>query len=423
TKIKKHIFEFLKNKPNIIFTRADKENIIVALLDKDSYINKVNQMLQVTKKITSKLKTLLTRWKDQSYISPECYKYFNCNDGLLSLVCGLPKVHKPLICPFIIIVSSIDSLLYKLVTFLQKILHDSIPMATNHIKNNFDLVNKLKGNINNGISLISFVVISLFTNFHIKKMQHTYRDEFLMAIRFVLNFTYFSYYDNYIYQQKFGITMINAILDKFNLFHSKLQFTLEVGTRINFLDIMIIISNNIIKFDKNLDFIIKVLLDNKRMKSLINKKTLIQNKKTDNEDVIKNSWFTISFNEYNFNKFKHITKDLNMRLFFFSMNKKDPLSKLSRKNVIYKIKCKDYNATYIEQALRQLKLKTRITEHKRNIRKMTEKCFKKCIGKPGTSLDSSEQKCVAMCMDRYMDSFNLVSKTYSERLQRERNRM
>ncbi|KYQ47584.1 Mitochondrial import inner membrane translocase subunit Tim13-B [Trachymyrmex zeteki] len=55
--------------------------------------------------------------------------------------------------------------------------------------------------------------------------------------------------------------------------------------------------------------------------------------------------------------------------------------------------------------------------------KMTEKCFKKCISKPGTSLDSSEQKCVAMCMDRYMDSFNLVSKTYSERLQRERNRM
>ncbi|KYN43494.1 Mitochondrial import inner membrane translocase subunit Tim13-B [Trachymyrmex septentrionalis] len=55
--------------------------------------------------------------------------------------------------------------------------------------------------------------------------------------------------------------------------------------------------------------------------------------------------------------------------------------------------------------------------------KMTEKCFKKCIGKPGTSLDSSEQKCIAMCMDRYLDSFNLVSKSYSERLQKERNRM
>lgn len=32
--------------------------------------------------------------------------------------------------------------------------------------------------------------------------------------------------------------------------------------------------------------------------------------------------------------------------------------------------------------------------------KMTEKCFKKCVNKPGTELDNSEQKCVAMCMDR-----------------------
>jgi len=44
-------------------------------------------------------------------------------------------------------------------------------------------------------------------------------------------------------------TMINAMLDKFNLLHPRLQFILEVGTdRINFLDSTIIISNNI-KFD------------------------------------------------------------------------------------------------------------------------------------------------------------------------------
>jgi len=44
-------------------------------------------------------------------------------------------------------------------------------------------------------------------------------------------------------------TMINAMLDKFNLLHPRLQFILEVGIdRINFLDTTIIISNNI-KFD------------------------------------------------------------------------------------------------------------------------------------------------------------------------------
>lgn len=35
----------------------------------------------------------------------------------------------------------------------------------------------------------------------------------------------------------------------------------------------------------------------------------------------------------------------------------------------------------------------------------------------------SSQKCIAMCMDRYMDSWNTVSKTYNSRLQRERARM
>lgn len=36
---------------------------------------------------------------------------------------------------------------------------------------------------------------------------------------------------------------------------------------------------------------------------------------------------------------------------------------------------------------------------------------------------SLSQKCIAMCMDRYMDSWNTVSKTYNSRLQRERARM
>ena len=34
------------------------------------------------------------------------------------------------------------------------------------------------------------------------------------------------------------------------------------------------------------------------------------------------------------------------------------------------------------------------------IKKVTDKCFKKCITSPGSSMGSSDQKCVAMCMDR-----------------------
>ena len=53
------------------------------------------------------------------------------------------------------------------------------------------------------------------------------------------------------------------------------------------------------------------------------------------------------------------------------------------------------------------------------LEKMSEKCFHKCIIKPGSSLDHSEQKCVSLCMDRYIDSWNLVQQTYSQRIQRE----
>jgi len=43
---------------------------------------------------------------------------------------------------------------------------------------------------------------------------------------------------------------INWILDAFNSFHTRLQFTLEVeGDRINFLDTIIILHNNKIKLD------------------------------------------------------------------------------------------------------------------------------------------------------------------------------
>ncbi|XP_008555408.1 mitochondrial import inner membrane translocase subunit Tim13 [Microplitis demolitor] len=76
-----------------------------------------------------------------------------------------------------------------------------------------------------------------------------------------------------------------------------------------------------------------------------------------------------------------------------------------------------------DELMQQVKQEIAVANAQELLTKITEKCFKKCIVKPGTSLDSSEQKCVAMCMDRYMDAFNVVSKAYSNRLQRERNRL
>jgi len=63
--------KFIKNNPNLIYTRADKGNITVTL-NKSDYINKIEEMLSdketytlikkdPTKKLTNDIRDLLTR--------------------------------------------------------------------------------------------------------------------------------------------------------------------------------------------------------------------------------------------------------------------------------------------------------------------------------------------------------------------------
>ncbi|XP_008329193.1 mitochondrial import inner membrane translocase subunit Tim13 [Cynoglossus semilaevis] len=73
--------------------------------------------------------------------------------------------------------------------------------------------------------------------------------------------------------------------------------------------------------------------------------------------------------------------------------------------------------------MEQVKVQIAVANAQELLKRVTDKCFKKCISRPGNSLDNSEQKCLAMCMDRYMDTWNTVSKTYNSRLQKERSHM
>lgn len=57
------------------------------------------------------------------------------------------------------------------------------------------------------------------------------------------------------------------------------------------------------------------------------------------------------------------------------------------------------------------------------INKASDKCFAKCIVKPGTSLSSSDEACLSRCLDRYMEAFTLVSRTYTARISRESSQM
>ncbi|KAJ1505132.1 hypothetical protein HMI55_001730 [Coelomomyces lativittatus] len=64
-----------------------------------------------------------------------------------------------------------------------------------------------------------------------------------------------------------------------------------------------------------------------------------------------------------------------------------------------------------------LKQKGRLNAKFQN--KVSEACFTKCISKPGTKLDSSDETCLSKCMDRYLEAWDIVSKAYVSRIQKE----
>lgn len=46
---------------------------------------------------------------------------------------------------------------------------------------------------------------------------------------------------------------------------------------------------------------------------------------------------------------------------------------------------------------------------------ITQKCFEKCVSRPGSQLDTKQQSCLAMCMDRYIDTMQAVSHRVMQR--------
>jgi len=122
--------KFMKNNPNIIFTKADKGGVTVAL-DKNEYTHKIDEMLNDNdtyikikkdpiKKLTSDIRSMLARWRSKGYINNGTYSRIYCSDGNLPRAHGLPKIHKPSF-TFRFIISSIDSPTHSLANYLHDI--------------------------------------------------------------------------------------------------------------------------------------------------------------------------------------------------------------------------------------------------------------------------------------------------------------
>jgi len=218
---------FIRNNPDIIFTRADKGNTTVILERKD-YFKKINDMLLDTNiytiikrdpsnKMICNLRSLLTRWKNSNYISSAKYKSLYHSEGILPRAYGLP-IHKDT--AFRLIISSVDSPFYSLASFLQGIIIKHVPNTFSHIENSFKLMEKLKDIfISDNHILISLDVNCLFTVFHLTWLSIVLlrwghiansgsisREEFLNALKLIFDSTYFRI-DGVIYKQNLGTPM------------------------------------------------------------------------------------------------------------------------------------------------------------------------------------------------------------------------
>mmetsp|Transcript_23550 Transcript_23550/g.19776 ORF Transcript_23550/g.19776 Transcript_23550/m.19776 type:complete len:82 (+) Transcript_23550:1-246(+) len=69
-------------------------------------------------------------------------------------------------------------------------------------------------------------------------------------------------------------------------------------------------------------------------------------------------------------------------------------ARATKEEIIQQVK-QEYDANMMQEVYNQI----------------TAKCFQKCIGKPGDKLDKEEQKCLAKCVDRYIDSREVVTST------------
>jgi len=101
------------------------------LNDTDTY-TKITE--DPTKKLTSDIRNVSSRWKIKSYITNSTYNSIYCSDGNLPKAYGLPKIHKSGRM-FRIIISSIDSPIHSLAIFLHKIIAKNIDKSFSYIEN------------------------------------------------------------------------------------------------------------------------------------------------------------------------------------------------------------------------------------------------------------------------------------------------
>ncbi|XP_071633849.1 uncharacterized protein [Temnothorax longispinosus] len=199
----------------------DRQDYIMqmkALLNDQSTYRKLNR--NPLNKITSQLNCLVKSWKNNGIIDARAYNFLNCTNGNLPRCYGLPKIHKEGY-PLRIIVSAVGSPLYNIASYPHNILNKAVVKPSSHVKDSWSFVESMKQHsIPPDHVLVSLDVVALFTNIPIELVltgiekrwdaisgeTRMNLDQFLHAIRMILNSTSFSF-DGEFYEQIFGSPM------------------------------------------------------------------------------------------------------------------------------------------------------------------------------------------------------------------------
>ena len=282
-----------KSNKTVIMNTTTYDNKCFELLnDSNTYVEIKTDPTNVTQ---NKNNSLIKEWKNKQYISQNEAKALTVHNAHPPKFYALVKTHKPNL-PIRPIVSNNQAPLYNLSKFLANIIGNIVGQNQHYIKNSFEFKAFIDTvHIPDNYVLISLDVTSLYTNIPINLVEHIVdkewnslkeftnlpKDEFQRALKFTLTTNFFQFKDKF-YKQLDGVAMgspissviaqlvmeyaeeqvINnlnvdvlfykryvddcllaipkdteqTVMNAFNSFHPKLQFTIETqqNHRINF---------------------------------------------------------------------------------------------------------------------------------------------------------------------------------------------
>ena len=220
----------------------------MVVIDKEGYITKVESLLSQpayrvlprdpTNQIRAKLITKLRRIKKCTKLEEGMYKAMYPTGCIPPKFYGLPKIHKTGN-PLRSIVSSRDSVTYRVAKVLSKVLKPLVGKFPHHIQSTSDFVNRTKGvTLQLGECLTSYDVPSFFTSFPIDPVLNIIRDllekdeklndrtllsvqNIIELLGFCLHNTYFSF-QNKFYEQVEGVAMgspVNQVISNLYMEH------------------------------------------------------------------------------------------------------------------------------------------------------------------------------------------------------------